>query len=319
MLAHLLGDGCVAPRQPIHYTSADPACLDAVEQAAVHFGITPRRVAAGHLFTRRTYPRPQQLARGRRNPIAAWLDQWGLYGKRSHEKFVPDPVFALERRPGRSLPRPSVGDRRMRRLVGPGSRLLRVDEPSAGRRCAAAAAAPRHTFHPANGRRGHRVAPATSSASTGATDQIAFLDRDRGGRPTSGRSGRPAGAARGGRAQHERRHGARRGVDPGAEGALSSSGITTRSLPGRARHHLLRFDACTGMHPSRDRLAAVVADIVDDDRLRSLATSDVFWDRVVAIEPVARSRSTTPRSSRRTTSSPMASSSRTASNRTQTS
>ncbi|MDP3988968.1 MAG: replicative DNA helicase [bacterium] len=33
LLAHLIGDGCTVPRQPIHYTSADPANLDAVEQA----------------------------------------------------------------------------------------------------------------------------------------------------------------------------------------------------------------------------------------------------------------------------------------------
>ena len=44
MLAHLLGDGCFASRQPVHYTSGDPANLEAVEQAAAHFGITPRRV-----------------------------------------------------------------------------------------------------------------------------------------------------------------------------------------------------------------------------------------------------------------------------------
>ena len=36
--------------------------------------------------------------------------------------------------------------------------------------------------------------------------------------------------------------------------------------------------------PSRARLARV-AEIVDDDALRALASSDVFWDRVVAIEP----------------------------------
>jgi replicative DNA helicase len=38
------------------------------------------------------------LARGRRNPIAEWLDGLGLYGLRSHQKFVPAEVFGLERR-----------------------------------------------------------------------------------------------------------------------------------------------------------------------------------------------------------------------------
>ncbi|WP_084719036.1 replicative DNA helicase [Streptacidiphilus carbonis] len=94
MLAHLIGDGCAAPRQPIHYTSNDVANLDAVEQAAAHFGITPRREAQETRW--HTYlPAPFKLARGRRNPIAAWLDGFGLYGKRSHEKFLPSEVFGL--------------------------------------------------------------------------------------------------------------------------------------------------------------------------------------------------------------------------------
>ena len=35
------------------------------------------------------------MTHGKRNPIAAWLDKLGLFGKRSHEKFVPQEVFAL--------------------------------------------------------------------------------------------------------------------------------------------------------------------------------------------------------------------------------
>lgn len=94
MLGHLLGDGCIAPRRPVHYTSNDEANLAAVEEAAAHFGITPRRTAQGtwsHVYL----PAPFRLARGRRNPIAAWLDGMGLYGKRAHEKFLPRGLFAL--------------------------------------------------------------------------------------------------------------------------------------------------------------------------------------------------------------------------------
>ena len=54
------------------------------------------------------------------------------------------------------------------------------------------------------------------------------------------------------------------------------------SLPGRARHRLLRLEPVQA-RTQPDRLQRV-ADIVDDDVLRALATSDVFWDRVVAIE-----------------------------------
>jgi replicative DNA helicase len=97
LLAHLLGDGCFASRQPLHYTSGDPANIDAVEKAAVSFGIQARRVAQRsyqHLYL----SAGRGLARGRRNPIAAWLDELGLYGLRSHEKFIPREVFGLTRR-----------------------------------------------------------------------------------------------------------------------------------------------------------------------------------------------------------------------------
>jgi replicative DNA helicase len=96
LLAHLLGDGCVLPRQPVHYTSADPANLDAVESAAAAFGITPRRVAQGNWW--HTYlPAPFPLTHGTRNPISAWWDELGLHDCRSWQKFVPDRVFRLPR------------------------------------------------------------------------------------------------------------------------------------------------------------------------------------------------------------------------------
>ena len=51
----------------------------------------------------------------------------------------------------------------------------------------------------------------------------------------------------------------------------------------RDRKRVLRIDALSlGLEPRRAR---AVAEIVDSDELRSLAASDVFWDRVVSIEP----------------------------------
>jgi replicative DNA helicase len=97
VLAHLLGDGSFVKRQPIQYASIDEANLTAVTQAARRrFGITAQRddCAAARVTTLRL-PAPYRLACGRRNPIAAWLDEGGLFGLRSHEKFVPDWVFAL--------------------------------------------------------------------------------------------------------------------------------------------------------------------------------------------------------------------------------
>ncbi len=96
LLAHLLGDGSFVRRQPIRYASRDEENLEAVTQAAKHFGISAVRdeYACARVTTLRL-PAPYRLARGRRNPIAEWLDRLGLFGLRSHEKFVPQPVFSL--------------------------------------------------------------------------------------------------------------------------------------------------------------------------------------------------------------------------------
>ena len=96
MLAHMIGDGSCVKRQPIRYASIDEANLTAVEISAAYFGVTPIRdeYPAARVTTMRL-PAPYRLTRGRRNPIAAWLDKLGLFGKRSYEKFVPPEVFAL--------------------------------------------------------------------------------------------------------------------------------------------------------------------------------------------------------------------------------
>ena len=99
MLAHLLGDGSFVRRQPIRYASRDEHCLAAVSTAAQHFGVTPVRdeYAAARVTTLRLRA-PHRLARRKRNPIASWLDELGLFGLRSHEKFVPAGVFSLPKR-----------------------------------------------------------------------------------------------------------------------------------------------------------------------------------------------------------------------------
>ena len=96
LLAHMIGDGSCVKRQPIRYASIDEANLAIVTIAAAHFGVTAVRddYAAARVTTLRL-PAPYHLTHGKRNPIAAWLDGLGLFGKRSYEKFVPQEVFAL--------------------------------------------------------------------------------------------------------------------------------------------------------------------------------------------------------------------------------
>jgi replicative DNA helicase len=96
LLAHMIGDGSCVKAQPIRYASVDEENLAAVARAAAHFGVTAERddYPAPRVTTLRL-PAPYRLGRGKRNPIAEWLDGHGLFGARSYEKFVPAGVFAL--------------------------------------------------------------------------------------------------------------------------------------------------------------------------------------------------------------------------------
>ncbi len=96
MLAHMLGDGCYAKGQPIHYTSQESASLDVVSNAAKSlWGIQPRRVQDGsskecwHVYL----PSPYPLARGRHHPFINLLHRVGNDKARSYEKQIPLTIF----------------------------------------------------------------------------------------------------------------------------------------------------------------------------------------------------------------------------------
>ncbi|MBF9068135.1 replicative DNA helicase [Streptacidiphilus sp. NEAU-YB345] len=281
MLAHLLGDGCVAPRQPIHYTSADPANLAAVEQAAAHFGITPRRVAQGtwsHVYL----PSPHHLTHGRRNPIAAWLDRFGLYGKRAHEKFLPAEVFGLPDEQIRLFLRhlwatdgsvtvsnsgavrvyyTTTSERLARDLQ---QLLLRVDVQARLR-----------AVGNTKGRPGWTVDV------SGVTDQRLFL-HDVG---VHGARGERVGAA----LYRLAAVAANTNLDtiPVQVWDRVREAMVERSVTTRAFQQQLGTAYCGSSlyksAPSRQRLARV-ASILQDAELDLLATSDVAWDRIVEIE-----------------------------------
>ncbi|GII97128.1 hypothetical protein Ssi02_73590 [Sinosporangium siamense] len=284
LLAHLIGDGSVVKRQPIRYASKDEACLEAVTEAAKHFGITAIRddYAAARVTTLRL-PSPHRLTHGKRNPIAAWMDTMGLFGLRSYEKFVPPEVFALsksqialflrhlwatdgcvwwdETRAQARIYYASTS----RRLVDDVARLLlrfnvtaRVKETRKGT---------------------HR--PCYQLLISGSEHQLRFLDE-------IGVHGERA-------AQADRCVAALREVKTNTNidtvprevwdrvrGVLAESGMTHREFSARlgVQHN---GSATWKRAPSRERLGRV-ATILDDAQLEMLATNDVFWDEVASIE-----------------------------------
>lgn len=93
LLAHLLGDGSVLPHQPIHYTSADEKNLDAVAKSAKElFGIKPRLVRQKnwrHLYL----PSPYRLARGKHHPIINWFEKLKIEPAKAPLKRIPEIIF----------------------------------------------------------------------------------------------------------------------------------------------------------------------------------------------------------------------------------
>jgi replicative DNA helicase len=97
LLAHLIGDGCVILRQPVHYTSNDMENLAFVEAAAAaEFGITPRRVAQ-QTWWHSYLPAPHHCTHGRGNPLHAWFRELGIENLRSYQKRLPAALYAASR------------------------------------------------------------------------------------------------------------------------------------------------------------------------------------------------------------------------------
>ena len=286
MLAHLLGDGSFVRCQPIRYASTDEANLAAVATAARHFGITPAR--DDHAAARCTslrLPAPYRVARGRRNPVAVWLDSLGLYGLRSYEKFIPAPVFSLPKEQLALFVRhlwatdgcawwdTTAGHARIyysstsRQMIDDLSRLLlrfnvmtRVKQVSKG------------TYR-----------PCYHLHLYGAENQLRFLEHIgvHGARDTMANKARAILSAVKGNTNLDT-------VPPEIWERVRSV-LVDGKMPHREFAVALGTQFCgstMGKHaPSRARLGRV-ATILDDAELEMMATNDVFWDEIASVESI---------------------------------
>lgn len=92
-LAHMIGDGCYVPHQPVHYTSADQENIAAVSLAAEQlWGIAGRVVVQENWF-QLYLPMPTPSGRGRYHPWRCWLESHGLTLAHSYEKRLPESLF----------------------------------------------------------------------------------------------------------------------------------------------------------------------------------------------------------------------------------
>jgi replicative DNA helicase len=101
LLGHLIGDGCTLPRHTIQYTTRECDLAETVAGLATEvFGdeVAPRIQWEGTEHGRNGWyqvylPTTRQITHGVRNPISEWLTDLGVFGLRSHEKFIPEKVF----------------------------------------------------------------------------------------------------------------------------------------------------------------------------------------------------------------------------------
>ena len=93
LLAHLIGDGCVLPKQPIHYTSADLENIEYVKNSAKKlFNIEGKLIKQKnwyHLYL----TSPYKLTKNKHHPIINWFNQLKIKPVRSYEKEIPQDVF----------------------------------------------------------------------------------------------------------------------------------------------------------------------------------------------------------------------------------
>ena len=95
LLGHLIGDGCTLPTHAVQYTTTD---LDLAEQVATLATQTFGHEIAPRINQERGWYQvylasTRQHTHGVHNAICDWLTELHVWGLRSHEKFVPAEVF----------------------------------------------------------------------------------------------------------------------------------------------------------------------------------------------------------------------------------
>ncbi|MCF8538548.1 MAG: replicative DNA helicase, partial [Candidatus Nanopelagicales bacterium] len=287
VLAHMIGDGSMLARQPIRYATKDPANQAVMTEATPRaFAIrvsTDNYEAARCTTVRFTSLRP--VTHGVRNPLAKWLDELGLFNKRSHEKFIPEPVF--------SLPKAQIA-LFLRHLwatdgsiqINAARRGGRIYYASTSRRLADDVArlllrfgltARIHVARKSGYRDGYHVDV------SGAADQKVFLRRI-GAHGQRGLIGTELLAILETISPNTNRDTVPREVWDDVREILADKGMTHREF---AQQMGTQFCGSTmwKRSPSRERLSKV-AEVLDDSALEMVATNDVYWDEIVSIESV---------------------------------
>lgn len=294
LLGYLIGDGCTLARHAIQYTTTDlDLAQHVVDLAKCIFNesIVPRLKRERNWY--QVYlSSATRLTHGKRNPVAKWLHNLGVWNLRSWEKVIPTKVFeqsteqlavflrhlwstdgtvsySQKGTKARSVPRIfyatsskklAQGIQSLLLRFGINARVIRVPQSGKGR----------DQFH---------------VSITGAVEQLRFLleigihDVRRQSHVTHAM-----------RYLQEVVPNTNRDLIPKeawrviVEPARMAAGLTTREM----QFQIGTFYCGSALYKSglgRDR-AAIVARVVKSSELASLSQSDVYWDEIVSIEPL---------------------------------
>jgi replicative DNA helicase len=286
LLGHLIGDGCTLPRHAIQYTSNERDLAELVAGLATDVfadAVRPRVVRERRWY--QTYlSAAHHLTHGVRNPVARWLDELGVFGLRSYEKRVPEAVFAQPAAAigvflrhlwatdgtviacsGRSDIRYDTASPTLARDVQ--SLLLRLGIN-----------ARRKVVPMAKGRPSHRL-------NISGRDEV---ERFLVGVTVLGNQ-KEANAAEIMSRQWLRPPRASRDVIPRAAWqthvlpAMAAAGIARSTTYPQTDKRVLGSSFYRSSLTRRQ--ATQIAELVDSEELRNLATSDIYWDEIVSVEP----------------------------------
>ncbi|WP_166174614.1 replicative DNA helicase [Rubrobacter tropicus] len=285
LLGHLIGDGSYLSGQPLRYCTASEENSRLVAKSAIEeFGVRVNRHAG-----RDNWHQLVLSGNGNRwHPagVNRWLRELGIFGQRSHEKRIPEPVFGLgnesivvllrhlwatdgtifARKPGTHGSSTICFSTNSRGLaddvaalllrIGIVARLREVDQG------------------------GHR--PMFTVSVSGTRDQRLFLDQVGAFGP------RREGAEKLARLLASRRDGTNVDTLPAEFFAKVKASMAARGVSHRAMS-LARGTSYGGSSrfrfaPSRT-LMAEYASLLEDETLLADAESDLFWDRVVEVVP----------------------------------
>ncbi len=99
LLGHLIGDGCTLPRHAIQYTTREIDLAETVADLAKKvFGdaVAPR-INQERTWFQVYLSSTRKHTHNVRSAVAEWLDDLGVWGLRSSEKFIPEEVFTQPR------------------------------------------------------------------------------------------------------------------------------------------------------------------------------------------------------------------------------